>query len=295
MNSSKVIKKIYNLARYDFIQNLENFLLLTGILTTVMTVLYFLSCLILKNYTCALWYTPLALLTDIACKKNGCIDLLPNYYWAHILAGIMIGCIFLYGKIVVIKNCLDLAFDSTMSGFSITWHKNYIWLLVLLIPLIGNQNAFLHSKDWYQDKIAILVFFIGTYIAQIIYLWTMHIIEYKKGFWDSQKEIFQLAYDNRLLLKILILQLITSLTGFLIIFYAAQPIVDFGAHLILWLFFMINVPISDFITTVIHNFFYTWMYLLLFAWICLVWAHVYRQLICPPIDNPSCSSCLNCN
>ena len=68
-------------------------------------------------------------------------------------------------------------------------------------------------------------------------------------------------------------------------------VIKFLMRFILWFLNIFSLSAGPLFIAMMYNFFYVWAYVLLYAWVCLVLAHVYRQLICPPVENASCESC----
>ncbi len=59
MHDQKLIKKIFNLAWYDFGNNFNNLLSITGLHAIIISVLFCALCFVTSNYQVSLWgWTP---------------------------------------------------------------------------------------------------------------------------------------------------------------------------------------------------------------------------------------------
>jgi hypothetical protein len=133
------------------------------------------------------------------------------------------------------------------------------------------------------------------YCMQMGYFFSMHILEYKKGIWQSCKDIHRMIVGRFIFLwKILLVQIAIAIIVYTFIFMFFGFVIKILMPYILWFFTLSLLPIDIIFVVMMYNFFYIWAYTLLYTWICLVAAHVYRQLICPPTDTISCQSCNSC-
>ncbi len=316
MHDKKLIKKIFSLARYDFIQNFNNWVFITGIIAAVMTIVFALLGCITQNYNLHLWKLPTVFLTDCQLMLKGLNNYLSISFVTFdqygVIQNLCICIVWLIKHVApiaifvsVVKNCLDLAFDSKMSGFGFITQLSFFWVIgqyillsylqgLLLLPL-----SFFMLIEWLQNSylnyiVQALKIIYVIYVFQFLYMWRMHILEYQKGFWQSQKEIFQIAYNNRLLFKILLLQICAGGVSIAGIYFLLDPVIKVFLRFVFWPSTLMGFVTSPFLRLLASNFIYAWSYVLVYAWICLVLAHLYRQLVCPPVDNPNCLSCSSC-
>jgi hypothetical protein len=311
MHDKKLIKKIFNLARYDFIQNFNNWVSITGLLAAMTMVIVGLICCVTKNYDLHVWKLPMTLFADIQtvfARLIACLPQISSLFEQELLLQIVSYSLafcgdlfFAYLFVVVVQNCLDLAFDSAMSGFSINCDRFYVvfvsWFAVT--TLIASE-LFNYGKTSFFDYVAFNYFLIACliitilYCSQILYVISMHQLEYKKGYVQSCKEVFQMAHDNMLLCKILGLQIFAGTISIAGIYFLLDSVMGVFIRCMVWPLNMLQIITTPTLILFLSNFFYAWAYLMVYAWICLVWAHLYRQLVCPPVDNPSCLSCKSC-
>ncbi len=220
--------------------------------------------------------------------------------------------------LVLLQNALDLAFDSQMRGMTLRGKifeyciakllQAFIVSLVSL-PLIfcamiiffGYESAtsvdfplyFLHSFETiiltavglltslWTLPIVLVAISIGLYSFIRLQFVGLDILEYKSSIIQAFKNSYIITrHRHALLLPIVCLQLgslfiMKFMIGF-IISYLPIMIYDFA---------YIEVAL-DSIVFVAEGFVVVWMSLLS--------AHTYRQLVCPPSENKSCSSCTSC-
>ena len=133
------------------------------------------------------------------------------------------------------------------------------------------------------------------YCMQLAYFLSMQILEYKAGIWESCKEIYRMTTGKIFFLcKILLLQILIAACVLTILYFGLGTVIAVIMPIISWFFEILQLQMAPMLVYMLYNFFYLWSYLLLYVWVCLVTAHVYRQLVCPPIDNASCASCTSC-
>jgi hypothetical protein len=312
MHDKKLIKKIFGLARYDFLQNFNNWVSITGLLAAVTMVMFGLICCVTKNYDLHVWKLPTTLFADIQTVFARLIAFLPQtcslFEKESLLQVVSYGLafcgdlFFTYLFVVVVQNCLDLAFDSAMSGLSMHFDRFHIWFVSwFAITTLFASEILNYGKINLLHLVLPNYFFIAClsgiilYCSQILYLISMHQLEYKKGYVQSCKEVFQMAHDHALLSIVLLLQLCIAIPAVASIYFLLDPVIKVFMRCILWPSTIVQISIPPVLILMLSNFFYVWAYLLLYAWICLVWAHLYRQLVCPPANNPSCLSCSSCS
>ena len=312
MHDKKLIKKIFGLARYDFVQNFNNWIFLTGLLAVVITGIFGLLCFITKSYDLYLWRLPQIMIqawVDSLCN-------LSLYLWNN-PGGIYHNCKsllfaaglpFLMLPVIIMQNCLDLAFDSAMSGFSMGVDRSYkfcveqISLLCINIVCFGNFIAIwlllpiiMLRNDIFQSVMSIMLLLLLMSNWQILSLMQLHMLEYKKGLFISLQDLYGMMKDKQILLsKILGLQICAGSLSIAGIYFLFDPVITVFLRFMLWPCKILDIAASSVFIIFLSNFFYAWAHLMVYAWVCLVWAHLYRQLVCPPVDNPSCLSCSSC-
>ncbi len=192
------------------------------------------------------------------------------------------GLVFSYVGAMILGHGILLLFMQFMSGVAIFSILYFMQTTVIMHLFVIRFIMFM---------IAALIL----YFMQLTYFLSMHILEYKQNIWQSCKEVYQMISDKFLFLsKILFLQILISISVLSFFYIGLSRVVTFFAGVIAWPFNLFAIDLSLIFIYMVHNFFYAWAYLLLYAWVCLVWAHVYRQLNCPPTENPSCASCKSC-
>lgn len=311
MHDKKLIKKIFGLARYDFLQNFNNWVSITGLLAIITMVLVGLLCCVTKNYDLNVWKLPTILFADIQTVFVRLIACLPQISFLfeqelllQIISYSLAFCgdlFFAYLFVVIVQNCLDLAFDSAMSGLSMHIDRFHIWFVSwFAVSTLIASELFNYGKINLLHLILSSYFFITCvsgiilYGLQVLYLISMHQLEYKKGYVQSCKDIFQMLHDHALLSIVLLLQLCIAILAVGSIYFLLDPVIKVFMRCILWPFAILQISTPSTLILMLSNFFYVWAYLLCYAWICSVWAHLYRQLVCPPTINPSCLSCSTC-
>lgn len=314
MNNQKLMKKIFSLARYDFNNNLSKWLTISCLQAVIMTIIFCGLCYITSDFDVVSWKWAPNVLFDSSNKLYNLMSgELPVWMLGITLLVIAICGVLL--PLVTLQNSLDLAFDSSMSGFSInSYYSLYNYLAAMLIfnglflALVQLVSGFCIimlfyvMQGHYQIHLASLnccMFIISClflYGMQMNYLLSMHILEYKKNLWESCKEFYAMIQGKLFFLsKILVWQLcgvIIAITALYLFFGIAITFITIP--LITWMINVLQLAIEPVFITMLHNFFYLWAYALFYAWICLVIAHVYRQLICPPLDTIACPSCTSC-
>ena len=308
MHNNKLIKKIWGLARYDFMSNLTNWLTITGALATGVIVSFGLLTFATHSYQVPLWNLPNIMfhnLIDVFCAFVRYIYNNPFLLDTDESLAIIELILFALLPAIILQNSLDLAFDSTMSGFRVLdklyefclaqvafliAHGLILWICMnnlTIIKLLGNYNL-----ELAMQAILILSYFC---ILQTCYLVGLHILEYKKRLLESIKDVVSMMKHQQLLLaQIVLLQVLVTGIATAAIYFLLQPAVIFLVKFIFWPFSLLHIAIAPVFFMIMSNFFYCWTYMMLYAWICLVTAHLYRQLACPPSNNTSCSSCTSC-
>ena len=311
MNDQKLIKKIFNLSYYDFSNNFTNWFSLAGLLAVTMSLLFCGLCYISSDYSISSWAWMPNIFFDWMHKLFGFLMQAPmNAIIADVR--LLFIAFFMMFPLVVTQNALDLAFDSSMSGFSLhnvtAPYLGAIILcntaLMLFLKLVSSvivffilycmQTSFVMNAVMVKICMILLGLF-GAYIVQLTYFYSMHVLEYKKGIWQSYKDLVAMIHGKTwFLMKILLLQLSLVLAATIVLYVSLGHVIKVIMPMLLWFFERLQLRIEPIFVAMMHNFFYAWAYLLLYAWVCLVTAHAYRQLICPPIGNPTCASCQSC-
>jgi len=317
MNDQKAIKKILSLARYDFIQNLGNWFSITGLLAVVLLLVFCGLCVVLSDYDVSYWGKISNLFFDWGFKLSDLIAYDIAYGFMGLILLIVTVAV-LFFPLVSMQNSLDLAFDSSMRGLSVTGPIiSYVFMMIgtsllvlsILFGLsyfgffVGIQYLMLFLQNYMHTSISFLlrvieftIYGIIFYIIQIQYMAMMHILEYKKSIWESYQELFSMISGKlKFLGKMLCIQtfIVTCVLAFL--YYCLGFVIAAIMPIIIWMFDMLHVSLEPIIIYMMYNFFYLWAYLLLYSSVCLVRAHMYRYLVCPPVENVTCQSCNSCS
>ncbi|MDP3788148.1 MAG: hypothetical protein Q8Q60_02375 [Candidatus Chromulinivorax sp.] len=311
MNDQKLIKKILNLAYYDFSNNFTRWLSISGLYAIIIAILFCGLCFVTSDYTAMYWGWAPNIILDWTSKLYGLI-LGDTPTWMLGLMSIVVITSLMLLPMIIIQNALDLAFDSSMRGFSLQGSIfSYIGamvasnsLLLCSMQLISSIFIFI-MLYLMQTSFGIYAFviqscmlcmsFLIVYYIQVTYLLSMHILEYKKGIWESCKEVFAMISGKVLFLsEILLLQCFIAACVCVMLYFCLGAVITIIMPIILWFFDTLQLTVQPLLMQMMFNFFYAWSYILLYAWMCLVLAHVYRQLVCPPVDNISCPSCTSC-
>jgi len=311
MNDQKLIKKILKLSHYDLSNNFTNWFSITGLLAIIIMLMFCGLCYVTSDYATSYWGWLPNMLFDWTYKIYGLIaeDVSTWMVGAASLVLITAGIMF---PLVLIQNALDLAFDSSMSGFSLhsltfayiaatILSNGFLMLFVRLISsLLVFVIFFFMQTNFSMDALIVKAFMAIVscsviYFMQQSYFLGMHILEYKKGIVQSCKDLFAMVAGKTLFLcKILLLEVTITVTAIVLLYFSLGRVIKLLLPMILWFFERLQLHVEPVFIAMMYNFFYTWAYLLLYAWICIVTAHVYRQLVCPPVDNATCSSCQSC-
>lgn len=303
MNDFKIVKKIFNLAYYDITQNITHWVYITGV-HTIFLCLIFLGISFLMSVFDTMYLAVLPYLfsnyLDLACR---CV-------FSVFEIGLVL--VLLLFPVIITQNCLDLAFDCKMRGIFFSGITlSYFYAIVcfygiifigynLLDLVIEYYSLFIATSHFFIEKFLVSSFlyifaFSFLYAMQYMYIVSMHLLEYKKSLYDSVAQVYQVTkhafalLGYMLLLQIICLVMVIWLCNvfFSLVFLMFMPSIVF-------LFEVVSTDlVLDFFYS-FQSFCYVWMYLLMYTWLSLVTAHVYRQLICPPVENLSCSSCSDC-
>ena len=312
MKNQKLIKKIFNLAYYDFSNNFTNWLSIAGLHAIIISIVFCGLSFVTSDYAVTNWGWAPNILFDWTNKFYSLIvDDVPGWMLGVSSLILISGIIIL--PLVVIQNALDLAFDSSMSGFSFnhTIVFSYVGamifcntILLLFMQLMSCIAIFMmlyfmqasFAMDALIVKMCMLIMScLVLYFMQLTYLLSMHILEYKKTIWQSCKELRQMiSHKIAFLSKILLLQALIASCVVAVLYLCLGAVITIIMPMILWFFVTMQLHVEPIFILLVQNFFYLWLYVLLYAWMCLVTAHVYRQLVCPPVENASCSSCQSC-
>lgn len=243
MHDTKLIKKIFNLAHYDLMQNKTAWFWAINSITIVIGLLTYFNLFLLTSLICSIC------------------------------------------SLIIIKNCLDLAFDSAMSRLNIRFNLLNILVTtstIIMILCVSNYNFLDIFESHYLNIIISIIEICTLFYCVVCYnLLVMHILEYKKSLLVSVQDIFKLVTHNHTkLLKLLFLQFsrLTIIAILLMILEAC-------------LFLIIPAAL----TNILIHCLYIFSSIFIYIWMNLIWAHFYRQMICPPVDNPTCQSCNSCS
>jgi len=291
MNNPLSIRKIFDLVRYDFVSNFNQ------------------------------WFYLLALQAGIMFVVSASLLWTAHFFSEESLLfsalEIFAAAIALLLPVLLVQNALDLAFDSAMRGlvfkgpflyyFAARIVQSFI-LACVMMPFIFVAMAMLFDmqtiqfivvnffslsfeviapfvQELGQSFIALPVVIVGVLCA--FYVWlrlqfvSLEILEYRSSFVAAFKSSYRITREHTLLLvSILSLQFVLAFIGkvFLINLMAA-PLEAVFHEMSLDLF-------SDAITFILDGF--------LIVGLSLISAHTYRYLVCPPSDNVTCTSCESC-
>lgn len=316
MHDYKLIKKIFNLARYDFINNFTNLLSIAGLHAIIISTIFCILLVITSynNYdivisSVKLWNSVFNIFFDWAYLLLFLTTMNIHVWILSVIYVIVAGSLIILA-LISMQNSLDLAFDSSMSGYSIHKKSMFLSFIAMLISAIGVTTFIaLFFKIYFLvptylipnmvfslSSFYIFLFFIF-YFLYVISFVGMHVLEYKSGLIESFRDVFNMMRTKILFVgKTYLLQFLISTAALLFFYVALKGVVGFCTGGVTWIFYISNIDISTNqpFLHIIYNFFYLWLYLLLYTWICLLTAHVYRQLVCPPVDNAPCLSCKSC-
>lgn len=318
MQTKSLVQKIYNLAWYDFTQNFTQWFNLASVLAASVT-LVILPLLLMHRYVDVISY-PIPFLTNIDIFFDKLFTIIVGRCGIHFNS--MLGqiiwycvqfahhCLFAGLTMILLQNCLDLAFDSVMSGFSSMSNWLYVRIMVIVACMtLFSSQCLRHlqmTSEFFQSPLfGILGLILIFYWSQLWYLQIMHAMEYKKEYWQTYTDFLPIArHQARVLILVALLQVSTLLTGVIAIHQVWAAPAQALTRIMIWPLQMLlqiqpNFSCKSLLLssgqTLLINFWHTIPYFLLAAWIFLVWAHLYRSLICPPVDNPSCASCTSCS
>jgi hypothetical protein len=211
MNDQKLINKILNLSLYYFSNNFTSWLSITGLHAIIISILFCGLCYVTSDYAVAYWGWAPNIIFDWTTKFYSLIlKDIPSWMLGVTSLALMVGMLLL--PLVVIQNALDLAFDSSMSGFSITGPIfSYIGAMLLcnavvlffmqfvscvaIFAMLYLMQTSLAMNAFVVQSCMLLMSCLVLYFMQLTYLLSMHILEYKKGIWQSCKEL-SLSFDN---------------------------------------------------------------------------------------------------
>jgi len=292
MQHQKLIKKIFRLAWYDWNSNIDHWFSMTGIHAAIITGLFAVFTYFFLDYNV----------------------LSPVYHTSWVMMGIGMSSLILWLlNFVMQQNALDLAFDSMMSGYNavrmlyrplVNWLfivRNFFLFGVKIICIISLLYCMFVIKNQYQEihgmwmLIALGCLLLLCYLLQGICFLSMHSIEYKECLLTSSKVIIPMIWDNLYLLCHIMVLEICIIIGFsMLLWYLFTSIMQIVLPFFLWIFTIFALPIGPLFIMMLSTFFYIWSWMMLYGWMMIFIAHVYRQLICPPVENAACSSCSSC-
>lgn len=210
--------------------------------------------------------------------------------------------------LMYLQNALDLAFDSSMRGFSI---KGPVALYIVTIYAFFLFRQFLfNSGDFVVNYIApeeilswqqtLMVLFVSitslvlyNYLFQSLRCVGLHIFEYKSGLIASLKASYEMTRGKLLLLSMVsVLQFFIMMLLFICsgaVFITTAYIADSLAQNIL--IYYLSIEMIILMQSLLVGIFSPVFLSCIMVWSYLVEAHVYRQLISPAHDTKSCESC----
>jgi|GEM_PF-2928915 len=298
MKDQKLIKKIFNLAYYDFNQNSTNLMTISGLQAILVTMFFCTLCFLLSDYAVTSWAWAPSVVSDFTQKLSAlCLGDTLRWISTPVSLVAVIGMILL--PLIIMQNCLDLAFDSAMSGFSVSIKGMLKSLMAMIFFVSGPFLAVGLALYGYNFLWLWLLRYVGAFfmlcIVYITLLIGLHALEYKFTAIKSLKDVFHMIQTKFVFLgKTFVIQCLITGSILFVFSFISKIIISFFTRVLVWPFTLLGVFVPAVFTIMIANFFYVWAYLLLCAWICLATAHVYRQLICPPVENASCPSCDSC-
>jgi hypothetical protein len=304
MNDFKLIKKILNLTRYDFIQNFTNLLFIAGLHAVIISIIFCSLCFLSSSCVVGNWANISGMFFDCGSKLLFLIEDGSSYLLLGFI-GLMSVLAIIFLPLIIMQNCLDLAFDSSMSGYSISKKSMALSFVAMLIPVVGVAayisiifKIFLFEQVNFMQSFSFPLYFFMCKILYLVYLISflgMHVLEYKLGLVQSFQDVIKMIWARSyFVFKTFVVQILLAGSFLAIFYFCFEIVMKFFIEVALWPFNVLQLSISPVFVLMISNFFYLWVYILLYAWICLVTAHVYRQLVCPPVDTSSCSSCKSC-
>ncbi len=318
MQIKSLVKKIFDLAWYDFTQNFTQWFNLASKLAASVTLV--ILPLLIMHCQIGVWSYPTSLLTSVDALlyewfmivMHWCAtspySIMGNVVWYCMQ--FVYHCFFAGLTMVLLQNSLDLAFDSTMSGFGSMNNWLYIRIMAIMacMTLLSSQclRYFQTTSELLQHPLVVIFgSIIIFYWSQLWYLQIMHAMEYKKEYWQTYADMLLVArHHAKVLGKIFFGQMIVFVGAVIGIHKSWTVAARVLTRIMIWPLQMVlqNLPNFGFKSSLLYNcqillmnFWYALAYFLLASWIFLVWAHLYRRLICPPVDNPSCESCNSCS
>lgn len=310
MNDHTIIKKIFRLAYYDFTTHASSWIFMTGWHAILFMIVFLSACSFTNDFEVTSWAWLFNMTFDVIIR-----GFTPLFYEPTMQAGrvtVSMVSLLMFIACSSMKNSLDLAFDSAMSGLLITdigikTFSRYVLMFIVGHCLVAASGIgmivgiayflrpeYAMSRLIFQWSVYLMCAFV-LYGMLLVYILAMHSIEYKKSIAVSIYEFLNMIHHKLLfLLKIMVIQFSIILGALFVLYFCFGKIATLLVDVLLWFTQLFHLPFNYIFVSMLYNFFYLWAYILLYSWICLVIAHVYRQLVCPPVENISCSSCDDC-
>ena len=300
-------KKIVKLTNYDFRNNISAWMTITSFMAITAYVLFIALSLLVYDVHVHVWRSPVDMLFDWFSRMYA-LTITDTYGIGFIKVAIVsLGiCMIPYA---FMKNSLDLAFDSAMSGLScyedigyavtrrfLTMISCIFFMMFIALLCINLGVSYLSIKKFYLWKG--LFYFIGwglMWLCMVVYLACLHVIEYRHTLYVSLQEFFSMiAGRSWLLMHIFVRATLVMYGSYVIIAFGLHAVIEHFFGIFLWVFEHLYIPVSIPFILFLYNFGYLWAYCFVYAWCSLLFAHLYRHLVCPPVENVGCTSCTSC-
>ncbi len=300
-NRYKAIKKIFHLARYDFDQHFSYFFCMAGVCAAIIMGFFSIFCWMQGNYVMPLWSLPVRLPVYLIAIANQSIviDQLLSILFVAVVCVTIVMTVFFQSNFV--QNCLDIAFDSAPRGISLSYFFGWLRTVGLMIYgslfFIIQMCLFSVMAFWLRFNLFSILFFLFCVgMIQLLYLVIMEIMEYQEGMAKALQKVWQMVCrDYSLIVLVTFCQLVIAQASRLFLLLMFQGVVAFLMRIIAWVFKLFLLTIDPIFIHLMSTYFYAWAYLLVYSFVCLVTAHLYRYLACPPIENNGCLSCTDCD
>lgn len=299
MNLIASIRKIFSISNYDLKNNIKNWFYLIGlqaILGLVLSLFVFLPGSFSISYPHPFFlFDSYQLVLD-----DEYFSLAYNFrnffiYSKFLLCIILELCRKVLFPIMILQNALDLAFDSSMRGFTIKGPLFSYFFIVLSFALFGQfvsvwYSIFMNLEGYeligFSAVIASWIMYV--YLYQKLRFVGLHLFEYKQGVIKSIQASWKMTQGKILFLSIVsCIQIIL----FFIFYYGYAYLDEFLMNLVVYRFGIYVDSIFITIATILISTAMMTVWLCMTVWYYLIEAHIYRELICPATQQTGCSSC----
>lgn len=311
-SSKSSMSKIFSMARYDITSNFSSWFSLLGVQTII--------CMLLLSYHFLPGNFEVSFL-DIFFGLGSFEFLLGDEYFnlglnvysllivtKLIMAMVVDWLMHIIFPIMLLQNALDLAFDSSMRGFSIKGPVAIYVLVVhaffisrgLMINFGDNLMEYLTPvafASWLEIAFLLLSFVVAlilyNYVFQRLRFVGLHLFEYQLGV----KKTIQASYEMTRG-KLFFLSAISMVQIFVMFLALLISACIFNLVSSLFHFLLLNMSLSFMTAEAVYlveiwasRIFRIVFWLTLIMWYYLVEAHTYRQLVCPATNKSGCQSC----